>query len=522
MVFLGLFTLGITLYGLYHTFHPVILDPIHGYCRKGWRLKPNQSCPGTLRFSIPLTEIRGLQVLIKRRDPRGYRFGSEINLVLSDNQRKNLLICPNAQLAFRIVQRLVLFLNKPILASPDLQGYASPLQENQILTTPIQDFYTNIRSRKLKETLQGVLEFVVLPGSRLFYQVPALFGVILLGSLYFLPTPNEQSAVLALLRPLMAIFALFFAWIIKRKIARPIFFDLFTGYCEKAAPHKIPPSDPFADEFRIPLQEVAGFQLLEDLTHRNQGRAYHSGELNLILKNGIRAHLFTSGNLQALYEDVRQLSQRTKIPILASPSFLPIQQKPVLQPSEPSELPAFYPTPLTASQRKRHRLISIACTCPLWLGGILFAALATVDLYHSSQSVNWPTTEGTILRTDANKKRKSNQYEASIRYRYEVDRKEFTSTRIGMSSPSFPTRKEALEWLSQYPVGNVVTVYHNSHKPSLAVLQPGFQPKLIWLIFIGLLFIIIPIYMATTNVQQAEKRHLDKQRREWAANHTDP
>lgn len=507
--FVGFVGLGFFLHNLYHSRHPILFDPIRGYCRKGWRLPPNQFYMGKQRFSLPFIEIRGVQILIKKPEPRGPRFGAEVNLILADNQRRNLISCAGPQSALRVGQSLAHFLGKPILASPDFQGYGISLAENQIHTTRISNFSINLRSRQLRKTPQGTLEFAVLPGARLFYQIPTLIGISLFGLLFL----SDHTATSLLIIWGMAIGILVFAFIFKRLLASPVFFDLLLGYCQKGASTRQPAPDPYAREFRFSLKEIAGFQILEFLARGRKGPAYPCGEFNLVLNNGIRVHLFTSGNLQALYDDVRQLSLRTEIPILASPDFIPVQNETQERPvSGYSAPPAFQPTPLTAAQRKRHWIISFACFSPIWLMGLAFSGLAILDLYRFSSSADWPDTEGVVLHAETRKKHNGSGFSANIRYRYEVRGEEFTSSREGMTGFSFRTYQEAKEWLGRHPVGSRVTVYYHPRKPSLALLQPGFQPGILLLIFIGLLFIAIPLCLACFSVRRAEKRHQDKQR----------
>lgn len=117
---LGLIILGTNLYGIYHTIHPVAIDPVYGFCLRGFGLKPDQVYQGSQRLAIPLTDIEGFQVLVKRRDKRGHRFGTEINAIQKDGQRKNLLVCASLSSALELTKQIAAFANKPIIASPAL------------------------------------------------------------------------------------------------------------------------------------------------------------------------------------------------------------------------------------------------------------------------------------------------------------------------------------------------------------------------------------------------------------------
>src|SRR5690606_36642153 len=81
-----------------------------------------------------------------------------------------------------------------------------------------------------------------------------------------------------------------------------------------------------SSRYVLPLDQLSGIQVLEKVEVRSRaavpykgGRqlvVHYMGELNAILRNGSRAHLFNSGDVAALEQCARELSQFLDKPIM--------------------------------------------------------------------------------------------------------------------------------------------------------------------------------------------------------------
>lgn len=110
----------------------------------------------------------------------------------------------------------------------------------------------------------------------------------------------------------------------------------------------------------------------------------------------------------------------------------------------------------------------------IWGHGMLEEARASAD---------WPTVSGTIVSSDVSvskstsgsgsKRKTSTVYEPSITYKYEVDGKPFTSSRVTTNDYSSSSSKRAYRIVKKYPEGSTAKVYYNPDEPYLSVLEPG-------------------------------------------------
>lgn len=115
--------------------------------------------------------------------------------------------------------------------------------------------------------------------------------------------------------------------------------------------------------------------------------------------------------------------------------------------------------------------------------------LATINAARcAAQSPHWPQVEGEIVVSEvvSNTSRKALP---KIVYRYTIDGKEFTATRIafaqalthgftisystGNAEPSTTNRGLAQKLVATFPRGKKVVVFYSPQDPSLAVLRPG-------------------------------------------------
>ncbi|GLQ48449.1 hypothetical protein GCM10007862_35000 [Dyella lipolytica] len=134
----------------------------------------------------------------------------------------------------------------------------------------------------------------------------------------------------------------------------------------------------------------------------------------------------------------------------------------------------------------------------------------------AKESLAWPSTDGEISHSavlyQTNTSTDSAQtYKADIAYRYKVNGKSYSSSRISLLDLSSSTRS-AQNTVDRYPDNSSVQVYYNPANPAEAVLKPGESSGLTFLYLFGglfavagLLFLIASItghvHMGTTRVR---------------------
>ena len=126
-------------------------------------------------------------------------------------------------------------------------------------------------------------------------------------------------------------------------------------------------------------------------------------------------------------------------------------------------------------------LLGVVC-----LGGGLYLVYSMVSSLRAATATRrWPMVQGTIIRTwvEHTPPLPRNAYcwvKPKVSYRFEVDGKAYTAEHVDFNgSGSYQVSKfdikldEAERFLAKFPVGAVVTVYHNPRVPSLATLEVG-------------------------------------------------
>ena len=96
------------------------------------------------------------------------------------------------------------------------------------------------------------------------------------------------------------------------------------------------------------------------------------------------------------------------------------------------------------------------------------------------QSRSWPSVEGVVERSAVVQRTRttadaddSDVYTADVAYRYRVQGRDYSATRITMMDYSSSAARHAQDIVAQYPAGAPVRVYHHPADPSDAVLEPG-------------------------------------------------
>lgn len=88
------------------------------------------------------------------------------------------------------------------------------------------------------------------------------------------------------------------------------------------------------------------------------------------------------------------------------------------------------------------------------------------------ESRSWPTTQGTILRTEITSWQgaQDTMYEPLVRYTYEVGGQSYESERVRFGK-FWETEEGARAILDRYPLGGSVEVHYNPADPSAATLE---------------------------------------------------
>ncbi len=119
-----------------------------------------------------------------------------------------------------------------------------------------------------------------------------------------------------------------------------------------------------------------------------------------------------------------------------------------------------------------------------------FAYFVFISVPRTLSTKSWPTTTGRVTASKLREERRLSNgssipvYSADITYAYEVDHKEYSSTKIKWVDHNSTSKRHHQEVLKKYPIDQSVTVFFNPKKPSISLLEPGFGTgNLIALIF---------------------------------------
>ncbi|HSH01665.1 MAG TPA: DUF3592 domain-containing protein [Anaerolineae bacterium] len=154
----------------------------------------------------------------------------------------------------------------------------------------------------------------------------------------------------------------------------------------------------------------------------------------------------------------------------------------------------FIPIPATTNMRPRtrHHLTLITLVAGFtfifannfsgWIG-LTFFCIGNLWYYYrdrnrrfNQESINWPTTEGEVLKSDIKPVRYLSgvivNYAPQLTVKYSLKKRQFSTTRYAFF-PSLDDKDLTKEKLKPYAVGNRVTVYYHPTNPSIAVLNPN-------------------------------------------------
>jgi len=120
----------------------------------------------------------------------------------------------------------------------------------------------------------------------------------------------------------------------------------------------------------------------------------------------------------------------------------------------------------------------------LLIGGwFIRHSLRTRDRFEEAK--RWPSVPGEVVESEVkrHRRRKSVTYEARIRYRYEVDGKQFTGKAVVIGGEVRSSRAKAEARCDTYPVGASPAVFYNPQGPEEACLERAHEG--LWLELVG-------------------------------------
>jgi len=142
-------------------------------------------------------------------------------------------------------------------------------------------------------------------------------------------------------------------------------------------------------------------------------------------------------------------------------------------------------------------------------------------LTRARASIEWPSTQGTIVESSVERHRSSGSngssttYHAEILYEFVVDGTTYNGDRVaygdyGSSSPS-----HARHIVNRYPEGKSIAVYYMPGNPEECLLEPGMKGQSWFLPGIGLIFFTAGSLMAVFLPKALKKQHITGQGAEY-------
>ncbi len=121
-------------------------------------------------------------------------------------------------------------------------------------------------------------------------------------------------------------------------------------------------------------------------------------------------------------------------------------------------------------------IVLVIGTIFLIVGYCILAFWGKPTLRNAKESVDWPTVPGVVTESKVGSHRGDDgtTYSADVTYKYTVDDTEISCERIWFGDNySSSGRSQFVKIVSEYPVGNEVTVFYKPDDPFIAVLKPG-------------------------------------------------
>ena len=128
--------------------------------------------------------------------------------------------------------------------------------------------------------------------------------------------------------------------------------------------------------------------------------------------------------------------------------------------------------------------------------------LGVDDTLQARASLEWPSVQGTVVRSTIERvvstsgTSRSTTYRARVAYEYPVAGTKHEGDRISYGHYDTESESDAARVVAKYPVGNAVTVRYRPTDPRDAVLETG-SAGLPWLYLgIGIPFVLVGVVLA--------------------------
>ena len=119
-------------------------------------------------------------------------------------------------------------------------------------------------------------------------------------------------------------------------------------------------------------------------------------------------------------------------------------------------------------------------------GGVGLAAYAARFVRLGSQSRSWPHTTGVVTRSETRvRPGGEGEPESLLDIRYRAEGEACVGSCVAFNSLDPPAK--------EYPIGTQVRVYYCPGKPHRSVLRPGVEPWPVFVLFVGLLLVGVPL-----------------------------
>jgi len=139
--------------------------------------------------------------------------------------------------------------------------------------------------------------------------------------------------------------------------------------------------------------------------------------------------------------------------------------------------------------------------------GVLFALLGLNMLEKAKESLDWPTTTGTVTLSEVREstrtsgtgsnRKKHVDHKAHVEYSYQVQRETYAGSRISFNPPN----EGAGQITSRYPVGKQIQVYYSPDEPQESVLEPGVAKTSYLFIGFGGLFALLGLSFLVSSLR---------------------
>jgi hypothetical protein len=142
------------------------------------------------------------------------------------------------------------------------------------------------------------------------------------------------------------------------------------------------------------------------------------------------------------------------------------------------------------------------------VAGLACIVWGGVEVFSAWQTRNWPVVPGRVTRSSVRTDRSSKDASYLIEYRYEVDGKEYTGSRVAYGAGNSGTSEKIREFHRRFPIRTKVTVFHDPSNPASAVLEP--RVGMLGVFFLGfgvLVLLFIAYFSAYSRARSRAKPH---------------